>query len=85
MYSSSDPPHAQIVLWDTVSGGAVAHTLLGHHGVVYTVAWAADGTQLASAGDDRAVRLWRVRSCDGWAGKLGVVRVSAPAAGSLPT
>ena len=34
------------------------HTLAGHHGVVYTVAWNRQGTHLVSGGDDRSVKVW---------------------------
>jgi WD40 repeat protein len=45
--------------WDVTSGTCVAH-LTGHGGKVRCLAYAPDGTRLATGGFDTAVRLWDV-------------------------
>ncbi|MGH3711025.1 MAG: WD40 repeat domain-containing protein, partial [Pseudonocardiaceae bacterium] len=44
-------------LWDPATGAA-RHTLTGHTGTVRALVVAPDGSWLASAGDDRQVRIW---------------------------
>jgi WD40 repeat protein len=46
-----------VKLWDAGSG-AVLHTLEGHSGPVYAVAFSQDGKVLVSASVDRTFKLW---------------------------
>jgi WD40 repeat protein len=41
---------------------SIEATLQGHSGAVWSVAWSPDGSQLASASDDRSVIVWDVGS-----------------------
>jgi len=46
-------------VWDAASG-ALLRTLTGHTGWVHSAAWAPNGAQLASTGNDGTVRVWHV-------------------------
>ncbi len=48
----------QVYLWDPPGGAR--RTLVGHHGRLGAIAFRADGALLATAADDRTIRLWRL-------------------------
>ncbi|KAI3035032.1 hypothetical protein CBS76997_10834 [Aspergillus niger] len=49
--------HGTIKLWDAATG-ALKHTLKGHSGIVYSVAFSGDGQLLASGSSDKTIKLW---------------------------
>jgi WD40 repeat protein len=49
-----------IVLFDVASRQQLGDPLAAHHGTVFSVAFAAGGTRLVSAGNDGRVLLWNV-------------------------
>lgn len=62
----------EVLVWSV--GGADAGggkrdvvSLVGHNGVVHCVSWGGDGGILASASEDRTVRVWRRGDGDEWA------------------
>jgi len=49
-----------VFLWDGETGARLEPPLKGHHGAILGLAFNQDGSILASSGDDRTIRLWRV-------------------------
>ena len=56
---SDTEKHWLLQVWD-VAAHAVAATLRGHHGMVFSAAISDDGTRVASASEDATVKLWRL-------------------------
>jgi WD40 repeat protein len=52
--------HGTARLWDAETG-TVRHTLLGHTGLVHSVAWSPDSSQLVTGGSDGTARVWEIR------------------------
>ncbi|XP_028309939.1 tRNA (34-2'-O)-methyltransferase regulator WDR6 [Gouania willdenowi] len=60
----------QLVVWRPGGGGGgdkapVEHRLLGHRGVIFSISYSDDEGYLASASDDRSVRVWKVGTLGG--------------------
>jgi len=65
-------------LW-TLDGKPAAEPFKGHDGLVWSVAFSADGTRIVSAGGDGTVRLWTL---DGKPAAEPMARASSPPAGT---
>ncbi|XP_040904027.1 WD repeat-containing protein 6 [Toxotes jaculatrix] len=69
----------QLVLWKPGGGGGkdseckapVERRLLGHSGVIFSISYLQEKGWLASASDDRSVRVWGVGALGGPGGKCG--------------
>ncbi|KAI8824491.1 WD40-repeat-containing domain protein [Fimicolochytrium jonesii] len=62
-YLASGTVFNQVLLWDidarNANGeGRVLKSLVGHEGVIFNIRFSADGEKLATASDDRTVRVW---------------------------
>ncbi|KAM9785654.1 tRNA (34-2'-O)-methyltransferase regulator WDR6 [Neosynchiropus ocellatus] len=67
----------QLVLWKPEENGGdqhkapVARRLLGHRGVIFSISYLQEEGLLASASDDRSVRVWAVGALGGPGGEFG--------------
>jgi RNA polymerase sigma factor (sigma-70 family) len=52
---------ASLRLWDALTGKEL-HVLVGHTDAIHALLFSADGKMLVSAGDDKSVRFWDVKS-----------------------
>src|SRR5207248_293733 len=46
-----------VLVWE-VATGHIVHTLKGHTGEIWSVAWSPNGKLLASGSDDKTVKVW---------------------------
>ncbi len=56
-------PGSEVFIWDSFTG-RLLRKLEGHTGLVNAVAYFPDGTRLATASDDRTIKLWDSRTGD---------------------
>ena len=54
-----------IKLWD-VETGDIIYTLQGHTEGISDIAWASDGEHLASASDDKTIKIWNMEEVSLW-------------------
>jgi WD40 repeat protein len=60
--SASDQRNNNVTVWDVASRTRIGEPLLGHRGGVTAAAFSPDGTVLASADFDGAIRMWDVET-----------------------